>query len=372
MADKNYEQRNQSHRFEDDWQRERNRYNRENDRNPEGYGQASYGGSSRDLKTGNQGSYNRVNYFPDNDENRNAGARDYENTPYGTSGTYGYRSSGMDYNPGGYSKESRDSYLNAGNDWRNEDWNRMRNDERTYGALYGNEGEWERRNRQQSGAGNWGSDYGRQDWERHNVNTGYNSRRNDENSANRRYENRSGNDNRNRYGGDTSNFGNASQGGVDSMWWNRTVEGTSSRYTDDEDRRSREYNNGHRGKGPSNYRRSEARIREDICDRLTDDDRVDASDISVQIQDDAVILSGTVNSRDEKRRAEDLVESVSGVQNVENRLRVSGNVLQTHDYTGNTDMPGGIGRESGTTNEIIRDVENEKTSGNGRGKNKKP
>jgi Flp pilus assembly secretin CpaC len=36
-----------------------------------------------------------------------------------------------------------------------------------------------------------------------------------------------------------------------------------------------------------------------------------------------VVLSGTVDSRRDKRRAEDIAESVSGVKNVENRIRVS-------------------------------------------------
>jgi BON domain len=35
-----------------------------------------------------------------------------------------------------------------------------------------------------------------------------------------------------------------------------------------------------------------------------------------------VTLSGMVNSRDEKRRAEDLAENVSGVRHVQNNLRV--------------------------------------------------
>src|SRR4030095_1968319 len=36
-----------------------------------------------------------------------------------------------------------------------------------------------------------------------------------------------------------------------------------------------------------------------------------------------VTLTGTVNTRDDKRLAEDIAESVSGVSNVENRLRVT-------------------------------------------------
>lgn len=79
----------------------------------------------------------------------------------------------------------------------------------------------------------------------------------------------------------------------------------------------------HRGKGPKDYQRSEDRIREDVCDRLTDDSALDATNINVQIQGNEVVLTGTVNSRDQKRRAEDVVESISGVRNVENRLKVS-------------------------------------------------
>jgi Flp pilus assembly secretin CpaC len=117
----------------------------------------------------------------------------------------------------------------------------------------------------------------------------------------------------------------------------------------------------HKGKGPRDYHRSEDRIREDVCYRLADDDLVDASDIQVQVKDDEVILSGTVNSREEKRRAEDLAESIYGIRNVENRIRVNRNDSDRFDrYTGTTTDAGGVGRESGTTNEIIRNTGNEK------------
>ena len=56
--------------------------------------------------------------------------------------------------------------------------------------------------------------------------------------------------------------------------------------------------------------------------RLTDDPLVDASDIEVAVQDREVTLSGHVASRYEKRRAEDIVEAVSGVSHVQNNLRV--------------------------------------------------
>ena len=376
MADRNFNQGNQSHQSQD-WDNERNRYNQDNEWNLQNQGSSGYssqqnrsmnqgyrdvgysGDSAHGMGSGDQGRYSRTNYIPDNDENRGYGNRDYENTQYGTSGSYGYRGSGMDYNPGGYRSENRGSFGNAGNDYGQSDWNRQRN--------YGNEGNWNSRNWQQSGAGNWGSDYGRQDWNRGAMNMGYNQQDYGNRGYGNRYENtnygsnrgsdynRGWNSDRNR---DTGHHG-------DENWWEKTKDKVSSWFDSDDDRRdrSRDYSGGHRGKGPSDYRRSEARIREDICDRLTDDDRVDASNIRVQIENDnTVILSGTVNSREEKRRAEDLVESISGVRDVENRLRVghTSDQLAKHDYTGNTDMAGGIGTESGTTNEIIRNANAER------------
>jgi osmotically-inducible protein OsmY len=78
----------------------------------------------------------------------------------------------------------------------------------------------------------------------------------------------------------------------------------------------------HRGKGPKGYRRSDERILEEVNDRLADDPYVDATEIEVTVQNGDVTLTGTIEDRHAKRRAEDIVESVSGVRNVENRLRV--------------------------------------------------
>ncbi len=79
----------------------------------------------------------------------------------------------------------------------------------------------------------------------------------------------------------------------------------------------------HRGRGPKGYRRSDDRIREDVNDRLSDDPYVDASEIDVQVSGAEVTLTGTVDSRNARRRAEDLAERVSGVTHVQNNLRVS-------------------------------------------------
>jgi osmotically-inducible protein OsmY len=79
---------------------------------------------------------------------------------------------------------------------------------------------------------------------------------------------------------------------------------------------------GFRGRGPKGYQRSDDRLLEEINERLTHDDDIDAHEISVSVEKGEVTLSGTVNSRDEKRRADDIAEDVSGVQHVQNNLRV--------------------------------------------------
>jgi hypothetical protein len=89
----------------------------------------------------------------------------------------------------------------------------------------------------------------------------------------------------------------------------------------------------HRGRGPRGYQRSDERIREDVCDCLTEADDVDASNIDVQVTAGTVTLSGTVDGRYAKRRAEDIAESVSGVREVQNQLR---------QQAADGDPPGGL------------------------------
>jgi hypothetical protein len=79
---------------------------------------------------------------------------------------------------------------------------------------------------------------------------------------------------------------------------------------------------GHAGKGPKGYRRSDDRIREDVCERLTEHPEVDAGEIEVSVKDGEVTLTGTVDERQAKRIAEDVAESVSGVKDVHNQVRV--------------------------------------------------
>ena len=77
------------------------------------------------------------------------------------------------------------------------------------------------------------------------------------------------------------------------------------------------------GRGPKGYKRSDDRIREELCDRMTDDPVLDASEIEVEVTEGEVTLSGSVMSRDQKRRAEDIAETIGGVKDVTNQLRVT-------------------------------------------------
>ncbi|HRI51338.1 MAG TPA: BON domain-containing protein [Pseudomonadota bacterium] len=77
-----------------------------------------------------------------------------------------------------------------------------------------------------------------------------------------------------------------------------------------------------RSRGPKGYKRSDERIREDVCERLGSQGEVDASEVEVQVQDGQVTLTGTVTHQRDKRHLEDLAEAVAGVQEVITQLRV--------------------------------------------------
>jgi hypothetical protein len=78
----------------------------------------------------------------------------------------------------------------------------------------------------------------------------------------------------------------------------------------------------HSGRGPQGYRRSDERIHEEVCDRLTAHGHVDATEIEVQVKDGEVTLIGKVEDRRQKREAENVAEGVRGVVDVHNQLRL--------------------------------------------------
>ncbi|MDY0066671.1 MAG: BON domain-containing protein [Steroidobacteraceae bacterium] len=82
----------------------------------------------------------------------------------------------------------------------------------------------------------------------------------------------------------------------------------------------------YRGLGPKGYERSGERLREIICERLTDDPRIDASQVSVEVDAKTVKLTGEAPDRRSKYAIEELVERC-GAQDVDNQLRVRARAL---------------------------------------------
>jgi len=98
--------------------------------------------------------------------------------------------------------------------------------------------------------------------------------------------------------------------------------GEGRAYEPDFDRAVRGPIYGHRGKGPSGYKRSDERISEDVHERLTDDAWLDATDIVISVSGGEVTLAGRVETREAKHRAERIVEHTAGVSHVQNNLRI--------------------------------------------------
>lgn len=117
-----------------------------------------------------------------------------------------------------------------------------------------------------------------------------------------------------------SDYGDWRDYGERRGFFERAGDEIASWFGDEDAARRREID--HRGRGPSDYTRSDERIREDVNDSLTHDWRVDASQIRVTVKNGEVTLDGMVDSRAAKRRAEDLAEDVSGVRHVQNNLRM--------------------------------------------------
>src|SRR5690606_626299 len=76
-----------------------------------------------------------------------------------------------------------------------------------------------------------------------------------------------------------------------------------------------------KGRGPAGYRRSDERLREIVCERLTDEPRLDASDMSVTVENGEVTLTGTVHDVRAKWLAEEIAAECSHEAPVHNRLR---------------------------------------------------
>jgi len=105
---------------------------------------------------------------------------------------------------------------------------------------------------------------------------------------------------------------------------------------------------GFAGRGPKGYQRSDERIREEVSDRLTEHDELDASEIEVSVKDGEVTLTGMVDDREAKRLAGDVAEEASGVRDVMNQLKVAGGTSgRSSSETGRTRESSGTSGQSG-------------------------
>lgn len=281
MSEKN---RNWEKQSQQDWDRNRNRYNQDYDRDKDYHNQS-----------GNYANENYVNrrHQDDDDTMYDGGASNYrtnsnwqrEQSGYGNpQSSYGNRSWGNKYG-----SQYNTGYGNRSN--RGDNWNQNQYSQ----GMYGNEYPSYRQNYNSN-------DYG----------------------ANAGYLGGQGGYNPNKREG---SYENANRSDYDRDWWDKTRDEVSSWFGDEDAERRRRADQQmagqHRGKGPKGYTRSDQRIQEDVCDRLSYDDRLDATNIEVKVQDGEVTLSGTVTDRDQKRRAEDLVERILGVRDVENHIKVN-------------------------------------------------
>ena len=107
------------------------------------------------------------------------------------------------------------------------------------------------------------------------------------------------------------------------------------------------------------FTRSDDLLKEEIRDRFMNDHELDASEIEIEVDSGEVTLKGTVDSRQDKFRAEQLADSIMGVQDVTNNLRVSRN-------RSGSGSDSGSGRESGKESRTGSDVEAKGSNNSGK------
>ncbi len=273
-------------------------------------GSNNYGNREEDRDRYSRKDYNQ--YESDYGDSENYGQRrDYDNTNTGSSynsendNSRRWRRYDEDYNDYNRRMSNYGNRSNYGNSYGSSQYNR--DYENRYG--YGNTGNYGNSGYGNSGNYGYGGEY-------NNRYRGYDEDYNEDYGT--------GSYGYGRYNRSRDNYGDYNrQGNRD--WWDKTKDEVSSWFGDEDAERRRRQDKRmgqHRGRGPKGYTRSDERIKDDINDRLSDDAFLDASDIEVTVTDGDVILSGTVDTRIDKRRAEDLAEDISGVKNVQNQLRV--------------------------------------------------
>lgn len=80
---------------------------------------------------------------------------------------------------------------------------------------------------------------------------------------------------------------------------------------------------GFAGIAPKNYQRSDERIQEEVCDRLTMHPGIDPSNVEIKVAQGEVVLLGEVPTRRMKRMIEELAENIPGVRDINNQLQIA-------------------------------------------------
>ncbi len=155
-------------------------------------------------------------------------------------------------------------------------------------------------------------------------------------------------------------FGSWREYGEKRGFFDRASDEIASWFGDEDASRRREQDHG--GRGPSNYKRSDDRIQEDANEHLTRDWRVDATNITVSVQNGEVTLEGHLPTRDAKRRAEDCVEDISGVKHVQNNLRV--HHVESRNFYGSGQGGGSFGSSSGSSGHNLTSTSSSDGTGN--------
>lgn len=254
-------------------------------------------------------------------------AQDADNPAYSGSGQR-YRSRDRDYNRDDWNTErgTRQGYS------REYDQDYGRNTGRSYGRGFGRSQDYDSDLRR-----NYRGDFGRSfgsDWD-NTRNAGYRS-------GSRDYRSRGDFDyERDTFGGSRSRSYGRSRWNEGSDWNEYTSPGTFS-YT--------EYwliPGPHVGAGPEGYDlKSNDKVKDQVCQRLAQHGGIDASNIRISVEDGEVTLEGTVPDRRSKRMAEDVAESVMGVDDVHNRLRVMSEQSIGSEDTGSTTSKTSVGNGS--------------------------
>ncbi len=81
-------------------------------------------------------------------------------------------------------------------------------------------------------------------------------------------------------------------------------------------------------RGPKGYTRSDERIKEDISEHLFRAEHIDSSEVTVEVKDGVVTLSGTVPERWMRHEIEDIADDCMGVRDIENNVRVQRRTLE--------------------------------------------